>query len=108
MSDGIIAPGYDPDALTLLSKKKGGKYCIIQVIHDTKYLIVYNRYSKGNLKVTGTPKDVCNRSMMFAKLLADLAWDTLQVRRKVKRLHIIQNGTQPNRYLIRPIYQTQH
>ncbi|KAI0220031.1 Bifunctional purine biosynthesis protein PURH [Lamellibrachia satsuma] len=24
VSDGIIAPGYDPDALTLLSKKKGG------------------------------------------------------------------------------------
>ena len=31
VSDGIIAPGYDKDALEVLSKKKGGKYCILQV-----------------------------------------------------------------------------
>jgi phosphoribosylaminoimidazolecarboxamide formyltransferase / IMP cyclohydrolase len=31
VSDGIIAPGYEPEALTLLSQKKGGKYCILQV-----------------------------------------------------------------------------
>lgn len=31
VSDGIIAPGYSDDALTILKKKKGGKYCIIQV-----------------------------------------------------------------------------
>lgn len=31
VSDGIIAPGYSADALGILKKKKGGKYCIIQV-----------------------------------------------------------------------------
>ena len=31
VSDGIIAPGYDPEALEILSKKKGGKYCVLQV-----------------------------------------------------------------------------
>ena len=31
VSDGIIAPGYDKDALEVLSKKKGGKYCVLQV-----------------------------------------------------------------------------
>ena len=31
VSDGIIAPGYDEDALEVLSKKKGGKYCVLQV-----------------------------------------------------------------------------
>ena len=31
VSDGIIAPGYDADALEILSKKKGGKYCILEV-----------------------------------------------------------------------------
>ena len=31
VSDGIIAPGYDKDALEVLTKKKGGKYCILQV-----------------------------------------------------------------------------
>ena len=31
VSDGIIAPGYDDDALEVLRKKKGGKYCVLQV-----------------------------------------------------------------------------
>jgi phosphoribosylaminoimidazolecarboxamide formyltransferase / IMP cyclohydrolase len=31
VSDGIIAPGYSQDALEVLSKKKGGKYCVLQV-----------------------------------------------------------------------------
>lgn len=31
MSDGIIAPGYDEEALKILSKKKNGNYCVLQV-----------------------------------------------------------------------------
>jgi phosphoribosylaminoimidazolecarboxamide formyltransferase/IMP cyclohydrolase len=31
VSDGIIAPGYAPEALDVLAKKKGGKYCVLQV-----------------------------------------------------------------------------
>ena len=31
ISDGIIAPGYDPVALGILKKKKKGSYCILQV-----------------------------------------------------------------------------
>lgn len=31
VSDGIIAPGYEPAALELLAKKKGGKYCVLQI-----------------------------------------------------------------------------
>lgn len=31
VSDGIIAPGYDADALEILKKKKGGKYCVLLV-----------------------------------------------------------------------------
>lgn len=31
VSDGIIAPGYAPEALDVLSKKKGGKYCVLEV-----------------------------------------------------------------------------
>ncbi|XP_077289912.1 bifunctional purine biosynthesis protein ATIC isoform X1 [Arctopsyche grandis] len=34
VSDGIIAPGYSADALAILKKKKGGKYCIIQIEAD--------------------------------------------------------------------------
>ncbi|XP_066246641.1 bifunctional purine biosynthesis protein ATIC [Euwallacea similis] len=35
VSDGIIAPGYTPEALALLAKKKNGGYCILQI--DPKY-----------------------------------------------------------------------
>lgn len=36
VSDGVIAPGYEPEALTILSKKKNGKYCILQI--DPNYV----------------------------------------------------------------------
>ncbi|XP_069682396.1 bifunctional purine biosynthesis protein ATIC [Periplaneta americana] len=35
VSDGIIAPGYSPEALELLKKKKGGGYCVLQI--DPEY-----------------------------------------------------------------------
>ncbi|KAK5122494.1 bifunctional phosphoribosylaminoimidazolecarboxamide formyltransferase/IMP cyclohydrolase [Meristemomyces frigidus] len=31
VSDGVIAPGYQPEALEILSKKKGGKYLVLQM-----------------------------------------------------------------------------
>ncbi|TFK68729.1 AICARFT/IMPCHase bienzyme [Pluteus cervinus] len=31
VSDGIIAPGYTPEALDVLSKKKAGKYCVLEI-----------------------------------------------------------------------------
>jgi phosphoribosylaminoimidazolecarboxamide formyltransferase/IMP cyclohydrolase len=31
VSDGVIAPGFEPEALDILKKKKGGKYCVLQV-----------------------------------------------------------------------------
>lgn len=31
VSDGIIAPGYTPEAFDLLSKKKNGGYCVLQI-----------------------------------------------------------------------------
>ncbi len=34
VSDGVIAPDYDPEALELLKTKKGGKYCIIKIDPD--------------------------------------------------------------------------
>jgi phosphoribosylaminoimidazolecarboxamide formyltransferase/IMP cyclohydrolase len=32
VSDGIVAPGYEEEALKILSKKKNGSYCVLQVI----------------------------------------------------------------------------
>jgi phosphoribosylaminoimidazolecarboxamide formyltransferase/IMP cyclohydrolase len=34
VSDGIIAPGYAPEALEVLAKKKGGKYTVLQVFEQ--------------------------------------------------------------------------
>ena len=31
VSDGCIAPGYEPDALKILSEKKGGKYLVLEM-----------------------------------------------------------------------------
>ncbi|KAF8341690.1 bifunctional purine biosynthesis protein ade10 [Amanita rubescens] len=36
VSDGIIAPGYVPEALEVLSKKKSGKYCVLEI--DPSYV----------------------------------------------------------------------
>ncbi|PPQ97867.1 hypothetical protein CVT26_013036 [Gymnopilus dilepis] len=36
VSDGIIAPGYSTEALDVLSKKKGGKYCVLEI--DPSYV----------------------------------------------------------------------
>ncbi|GMM53654.1 bifunctional phosphoribosylaminoimidazolecarboxamide formyltransferase/IMP cyclohydrolase [Maudiozyma humilis] len=36
VSDGVVAPGYEPEALEILSKKKNGKYCILQI--DPNYV----------------------------------------------------------------------
>jgi len=34
VSDGIVAPGYDEDALEILKSKKNGNYCVIQIDPD--------------------------------------------------------------------------
>ncbi|WP_321300649.1 phosphoribosylaminoimidazolecarboxamide formyltransferase [uncultured Sphaerochaeta sp.] len=31
VSDGVVAPSYEPEALALLQKKKGGKYVVLQI-----------------------------------------------------------------------------
>lgn len=35
VSDGVIAPGYEPEALEILKKKKGGRYLVLQM--DPEY-----------------------------------------------------------------------
>jgi phosphoribosylaminoimidazolecarboxamide formyltransferase/IMP cyclohydrolase len=34
VSDGVIAPGYEPDALAILRQKRGGKYIVLQIDPD--------------------------------------------------------------------------
>ena len=43
VSDGIIAPGYEPDALEILRKKKSGRYLILQADPDAAVPAVESR-----------------------------------------------------------------
>lgn len=36
VSDGVVAPGYTPEALAVLQKKKAGKYCVLEVSPKVK------------------------------------------------------------------------
>ncbi|KAL5513089.1 ADE17 [Sanghuangporus vaninii] len=47
VSDGIIAPGYSPEALNVLRKKKGGKYCVLQINPDYKPAEIETRQVYG-------------------------------------------------------------
>ena len=47
VSDGIIAPGYSPEALEVLRKKKGGKYCVLQIDPDYKPAEIETRQVYG-------------------------------------------------------------
>ena len=55
MSDGVIAPGYDPEALGILKKKKGGAYCVLQV------LLILGCTEMALCKVTERPGPGCSK-----------------------------------------------
>ena len=44
VSDGVIAPGYEPKALEILKAKRGGSYNVVQI--DPDYVFVHNISSK--------------------------------------------------------------
>lgn len=43
VSDGIIAPGYEPEALEILKKKKNGAYCVLEVIDRLNLFVNYTQ-----------------------------------------------------------------
>jgi phosphoribosylaminoimidazolecarboxamide formyltransferase / IMP cyclohydrolase len=47
VSDGVIAPAYDPEALEILRKKKQGKYAVIQIDSDYEPPITETRQVFG-------------------------------------------------------------
>lgn len=47
VSDGIIAPGFEPEALEILRKKKGGRYCVLQMDPAFKPAAVETRHVYG-------------------------------------------------------------
>lgn len=49
VSDGVISPGYEPEALDILRKKKNGKYCVLQVCPSTSASTVLRIYSNAGI-----------------------------------------------------------
>lgn len=47
VSDGIIAPAYEEEALEILKKKKGGKYCILQMDYNYEPPLIETRQVYG-------------------------------------------------------------
>jgi phosphoribosylaminoimidazolecarboxamide formyltransferase/IMP cyclohydrolase len=87
VSDGIVAPGYTPEALEILGKKKGGKFIILQatkdfVPGDIEYREVYGmtfRQKRNDIIITkehmskvvtkgGTLSDAAVRDMIVASI----------------------------------------
>ena len=61
VSDGIIAPGYQPEALSILSQKRGGKFTVIQIdpdyepeVMETRAVFGITFEQKRNDAVVGT------------------------------------------------------
>lgn len=90
VSDGVIAPGYSPAALKILSKKKAGKYVVLQMDADyepaeTESRDVYgvrfmqDRHSRGVCEADLT-NIVSQRKQLSAQNLLDMkiAWITLK------------------------------
>ncbi|KAI7966097.1 hypothetical protein MJO29_001845 [Puccinia striiformis f. sp. tritici] len=47
VSDGVVAPGYEPEALEILRKKKGGKYCVLQMDPSLQPDLIERRQVQG-------------------------------------------------------------
>lgn len=47
VSDGVIAPGYQPEALEILKKKKSGGYCVLQVRNTEVIQCRKRKYTKN-------------------------------------------------------------
>lgn len=82
VSDGIIAPGYLPEALEILKKKKGGNYCVLQMdpeyqapLMETRTLFGLQMQQKRNDAVINTEmmkNVVSNRKELTKEAIQDL------------------------------------
>ncbi|KAJ1658576.1 bifunctional phosphoribosylaminoimidazolecarboxamide formyltransferase/IMP cyclohydrolase [Dispira simplex] len=69
VSDGIIAPGYDPEALEILRKKKGGKYTVLQIDPTYEPPLTETRQVYG-LSMQQRRNDVQIESSMFDHIVS--------------------------------------
>ncbi|XP_030636394.1 bifunctional purine biosynthesis protein ATIC [Chanos chanos] len=73
VSDGIIAPGYDEEALRILSKKKNGNYCVLQMDpgyepDEDEVRVLFGLYLKQKRNGAAINKDLFNNVVSQGKL----------------------------------------
>ncbi|GAB7345358.1 hypothetical protein MBLNU457_3708t3 [Dothideomycetes sp. NU457] len=86
VSDGIIAPSYQKEALEILSKKKGGKYLVLQMDPDyesseTETRTVYGinlRQARNNYHIT--PQETFGKTNVPESALRDLTVATIALK----------------------------
>ena len=62
VTDGIIAPGYEPEALEILKSKKGGNYNVVKI--DSNYVPVSLESEKS------CTSNVANPSLAYCHMIA--------------------------------------
>ncbi|KAH9924820.1 bifunctional purine biosynthesis protein ade10 [Amylocystis lapponica] len=90
VSDGIIAPGYSPEALDVLAKKKGGKYCVLQIdpsyqpaeIETRQVYGIHMQQKRNNAKISAElfQNIVTANKTLPAQALIDLVVATLALK----------------------------
>jgi phosphoribosylaminoimidazolecarboxamide formyltransferase/IMP cyclohydrolase len=80
VSDGVIAPGYEPEALALLQRKRGGRYTVLQMASD------YEPPGNETRQVFGvTLEQRRNVVVPTADLLANVVTDRRELRAEAQR-----------------------
>lgn len=89
VSDGIIAPGYEPEALKILASKKGGKFIVLKADPnfnppDVEYREVYGAtFKQRRNDVVLSPKDL-EKVVTTAKLSSDAVRDCVMASITIK------------------------
>ncbi len=95
VSDGIIAPGYEPEALAILQKKKGGRYLILQADPDLPTPAVETRDHFG-IRLQQPLDDRTIDESIFSNPVTELAEFPDEVRRDLIVATIALRYTQSN------------
>uniref|UniRef100_A0A096M0W8 Bifunctional purine biosynthesis protein ATIC n=1 Tax=Poecilia formosa TaxID=48698 RepID=A0A096M0W8_POEFO len=89
VSDGIIAPGYEEEALKILSRKKNGNYCVLQMDPDyepdnTEVRVLFGLYLKQKRNDALINKEffrnVVSKGSLSEDALRDLTVATIAVK----------------------------
>ena len=95
VSDGVIAPGYTPEALEILKKKKSGKYTVLEMSNDYEPASLEKRQVYG-LTLEQNRNDLLIHSGLFENWVGDLKNVSDSIKRDLVVATIALKYTQSN------------